>query len=100
MLQMYVLNVSAVSNVCYKCFIWMLYIYVAMAIHVCCKCMFQTFYLFQMYATSVLSRRSICFSGYTQMLQESIQNVLSVSNDIVYLDVSVATNIYVANICL
>jgi hypothetical protein len=44
MLQVYVLNVSAVLNVCCKC-IYLNVAYVALAIHVCCKCMLQVFYL-------------------------------------------------------
>jgi hypothetical protein len=48
-------NVSSVSYLRCKCFIWMLEKYIwmlhmrAMAIHVCCKCMFQMFHLFQTY---------------------------------------------------
>jgi energy-converting hydrogenase Eha subunit C len=83
-LQVYVSNVSAVSNVyckldvayvakaihiCCKCVFQMFQVfhldvacfhldvaYVAVAIHVCSKCIFQMFYLFQMYVASVLSR--------------------------------------------
>jgi hypothetical protein len=81
MLQVYVSNVSAVSNICCKCFIWILHIcwnsytYVAsvrficfrrmlqvfyldvpsvsVAIHVCCKRLFKMFQLFQTYVASV-----------------------------------------------
>jgi hypothetical protein len=56
MLQVYILNVSAVSDVC-------------------CKCLFKIFYLFQMYVASVSSRCCICCSGYTHMLQAYILNV-------------------------
>jgi hypothetical protein len=51
----YVPNVSSVSDICCKCFIFffakvqMLHLavaYVPMAIHVCYKCKFQMFHLF------------------------------------------------------
>jgi hypothetical protein len=40
----YVLNVSAVSNVCCKLDV----AYITKAIHVCCKCVFQIFQLFHL----------------------------------------------------
>jgi hypothetical protein len=72
--------------------------YVAMTIHVCCKCVFQTFHLFSDICCKcfILSRCSICFSGYKRMLQASIQNVSSVSDvccKCVYLAVADAIHI-------
>jgi hypothetical protein len=73
-------------------------LYVVMAIHVCCKCMFEIFHLFICTLQSVLFGCCIYFSGYTYMLQASIQNVSSVLDvycKCVYLDfeyVAVAIN--------
>jgi hypothetical protein len=102
MLQVCVSNISAISNICCKCFIWMLHnysdyscilqvcfpnilavssrccmfssgcAYVAVAIHVRCKCIFQMFHMFHTYVASVLSGCCICYSGYTHMLQTYI----------------------------
>jgi hypothetical protein len=47
MLQVYVSNVSAVSNVCCKCF-YLGVAYVVVAIHICCKYVFQMFLLFHL----------------------------------------------------
>ena len=38
MLQAYVSIVSCVSNICFKCFIWILHAYVTMALYACFKC--------------------------------------------------------------
>jgi hypothetical protein len=40
MLQVYVPNVSPVSDVCCKCF-YLNVAYVIVVIHICCKCIFQ-----------------------------------------------------------
>ena len=86
MLQMYILNISAVSNVCYKGFIWMLhmlqwlYTYVAT---ICFKCFTyfrrmlhqvlhvasvfisrsSMFHAFQTYISYVSSEYRMCFIG-------------------------------------
>jgi hypothetical protein len=49
MLQVYVLNVSPVSDLCCKCF----YLDVAYVLDICCKHLFKMFHLFQTYITSV-----------------------------------------------
>jgi hypothetical protein len=48
---------------------------VASVSDVCCKRLFKNFLLFQKYVANVLSGYCIYFSGYTHMLQESIQNI-------------------------
>jgi hypothetical protein len=79
MLQVYVSNVSAVLNIYYKCFIWMLHIlhwlytYVASAYFKCfiyLKRMLQAFYW----------NVCICCSVHTHMLQAYIVNVSSISD--------------------
>jgi hypothetical protein len=52
--------------------------YVVRVLEACCKHLFEMFHLFQTHVASVLSEYCICFSGYTYMLQASIQNILSV----------------------
>jgi hypothetical protein len=107
MLQVYVLNVSAV----FKRILQVVYLdvaYVALVIYVRCKCMFsavanvcckcfiktlhmlqwaytyaasvcfQMFKLFQTYVASILSGYYICCSDYTHILQVFVLNVLSV----------------------
>ena len=57
MLQAYVLSVSGVSYVCYKCFIWMLHMF-AIATHVFLSffwCL-QVIQLFRMYVANISSR--------------------------------------------
>jgi hypothetical protein len=97
MLQVYVSNVSAISNVCCKCFIWILdmlqwlYMYVASVcsnvspvLDLCCKCFIWMLHMFR------------------HMLQASIQNDSSVSDiccKCVYMNVVVAIHIF-ANVCL
>jgi hypothetical protein len=76
MLQVYVSNISVISNVCCKCF----YLDVAMAAHVCFKCIFQMFQLFQIYVASVLSRYWTCCTSYTSILQLYVLNVSAVLN--------------------
>jgi hypothetical protein len=87
MLHMIHLNVAKIDLVL-RMLQW-LYTYVAS--------MFQMFQLFQTYVVSVLSEYYICCSGYTYMLQASIQNILFVSDvycKYFHLDVA-----YVPDIC-
>jgi hypothetical protein len=56
MFQMYVLNVSSLSDVCYKCF-YLDVASVSLYIHACCNRMFQ---VFQVFGTSVASVSSEC----------------------------------------
>jgi hypothetical protein len=78
MLQVYVSNVSAVLNICCKCFIWMLhmlqwlYTYVASVCFKCFSCFKRTLQVF-------LSRCCICCSAYTHTLQAYVVNISSVS---------------------
>ena len=103
MLQVYVSNVSDVSEVCCKC----LYIdvakvdrdvaHVVMAIHVCFKCMFQIFHLFQTNVASVLSRccKSSLDVAYTCILQahvSSVFRVLYVCSRVFHLNVAYVCN--------
>jgi len=63
MLQVYVLNVSAISNVCCKCFIWILpmlqwlYMYVT---NVCSKCFTYFIPMLQMFHLDVAYVSDIC----------------------------------------
>jgi hypothetical protein len=81
----------AVSNICYKCFIWILhmlqwlYMYVASVCFTCFRPMLQMFYLDVAY-----------IAYFRHMSQASIQNVSSISDvccKCVYLDVVVAIHI-------
>jgi hypothetical protein len=58
MVQVYILNVSPISCVCYKCFIWML-LYDAVVIHICCKYMFQLFHLVSVCCSRCCSPRAL-----------------------------------------
>jgi hypothetical protein len=74
MLQVYVSSVSAVSNICCKCFILMLYMlqwlytYVA---NVCFKCFTYFGRMLQVFYLDVV----VCCHGYTRMLQMYISIV-------------------------
>jgi hypothetical protein len=64
MLQVYIPNVSPISNICCKCFIWML-LYVAVVIHIYCKRMFQLFHL-----VSICSR-GCCTHPFSAVMRAS-----------------------------
>jgi hypothetical protein len=74
MLQVYASNVSAIFKRMLQVF-YLDVIFVALAIYVCYKCMFQMFQLFQTYVSSVLSGCCICCSDNTLMLREYVLNV-------------------------
>jgi hypothetical protein len=79
MLQVYVLNVSAILKRMLQVF-YLDVAYVALAIHVYCKYMFQMFQLFQTYVTNLLCGCCICYSAHTHMLQAYVVNVSSISD--------------------
>jgi hypothetical protein len=85
MFQIYVLNVSSVSDVCCKCFIWMLHVYASVLSrcciymqvfqvfsYVCCKCFHLDVAMFVM-ATHVFSS----FSGVLPVFQTHFASVFS-----------------------
>jgi hypothetical protein len=98
--QVYVLNVSSISDVYCKCFIWMLQKYIWMLhIHACCKRVFHVFYTS---VASVLSGYCICFAVATKrvflVFHMHVVSVLIISDvcykcfhlDIVKVDLGIA----------
>ena len=68
MLQAYISNVSPVSDVCCKCFMWMLHM--LQWLYTCCKCKFQMFHLLQAYVSNVVASGSCCKS-FNHQAQEA-----------------------------
>jgi hypothetical protein len=72
-LQASVPNVSAVSDGCCTCFIWVLHMfhYVTNVLSGCCIC-------FQIYVESVLSKGFICFAIATHLFPSCFKRMLQV----------------------
>ena len=70
--QEFVLNVSSVSDVCCKCFIWTLHIYASVSsvfIRTHCKCSHQDLTMFAMANTHVFKFFLVFFKCFRRMLQ-------------------------------
>jgi hypothetical protein len=78
MLQAYVLSVSDVSDVCFKC-VYLNVAYVAMALPACSRCMFPT-YVASVSSGSWKNRFGccICCYAYTHIFQSHVLSVSSV----------------------
>jgi hypothetical protein len=67
MLQVFVSNVSSVSDILQVFYLDVAYF--SVAIHIYCKHLFKIFHLFQTYVVNVLFECCICYSCYIHMLQ-------------------------------